>query len=150
MEKNNLQHLYIPNQKLIHLLRNIRRYHLHQGKRQFATFIPKRNWYIYWNVNVSYCAPQGISLCTEKSSLLSWYYPGIFLSISVYYSIFSQHNPVFITHTTHILLRVPFSSANFCLWNLEFDYLNNLPYLNECWKLNLNRNMFHSPLLMLS
>ena len=31
-------HLYLPNQKLIHLLDNIRRYHLH-GKTQLARFV---------------------------------------------------------------------------------------------------------------
>ena len=133
MEKINLQHLYIPNQKMIHLLRNIR----HHGKRQFATFvsIPTRNWYIYWNENVSYCTPQGISLCTEKFSLLSWYYLGIFfINFCILINIFSTQLILSHAYTTHTSLWVPLSSLNFCLSNLDFGYLNNLAYLNEWWK----------------
>ena len=36
-------------------------------------------------------------------------------------------------HITHISLRVPFLSLNFCVSNMEFGYLNNLKYLNEWW-----------------
>ena len=74
--------------------------------------IPTRNWYIYWDENVSHCAPQGSPQCI------------LTITLEIFYHLLYTKE-YFITHT-HISLKVPFSSLNFCLSNQEFGYLHNL------------------------
>ena len=69
----------------------------------------------------------------------SHYYPGItqgsfFINFCILINIFSTQLILSHAYTTHTSLRVPLSSLNFCLSNLDFGYLNNLAYLNEWWK----------------
>ena len=72
--RTNLLHLYIPARNWQIYWDNIRKYH------------------IYWDENVSHCAPQRISFCTGR---YPHYYSGIFYQ---FLSIFSQHNSGFYTH----------------------------------------------------
>ena len=91
----------IPNQKLIHLLVNITRCHLHHGKRQFATFasIPTRNWYIYWDENVSYCAPQGISVYRDIFIITLEYFINFYTLINIFSTqLWFYHTPHTHTH----------------------------------------------------
>ena len=74
MGKNNLQHLYLPTRKWCVNWDNIRRYHYIIWEK-----IPTRIWYSYLNENFSHWAPQGIVLCTRKSSQWPWE----FLSVTV-------------------------------------------------------------------
>ena len=82
---------------------------------------------IYWDENVSHCAPQGILLCTGKLSLL--YYPGVFYQL-LYTNKYFPDKTLVLSHI-HTSLTVPFSSLNICLSDQEFGYLSSLKYLNE-------------------
>ena len=132
-EKYNLQHLCIPNQKLIHLLVNITRCHLHHGKRQFATFvsIPTRNWHIYWDENVFLLCTTGIFRVQRNPH----YYAEIFYQF-LHTNQYFLNATLILSHTlhTHITEGSIFISE-LCLSNLEFGCLNNLKYLIEWSKL---------------